>query len=278
VRVVPEERALSGPHGVVRRLTHRRGANFSLGFRLLPKPKRRAVYAAYAACRIPDDIVDEAGGRPAAEVRDRLDAWEREVVATYEGRPSLSETRALADVLRDVPVPRTALLGLIDGCRMDLERRSYATFADSALPAGNSDGLSLSRSSERSVPGASSVATRRRCSRLTSAAMSADVKARPDLPAARRLAAHGVAPADSARRDRTRTGADGVSAPRTRHSARLGAAGRSPVQPAVQVLGGFIDGVSTGRGRRSPPTARRAAPAGTRRRGSCGVAGAPFVR
>ena len=121
---------MSGPHGVVRRLTHRRGANFSLGFRLLPKTKRRAVYAAYAACRIPDDIVDEAGGRSGAEVRDRLDAWEREVVATYEGRPSLPETRALAEVLRDVPVPRTALLGLIEGCRMDLERRRYETFAE----------------------------------------------------------------------------------------------------------------------------------------------------
>lgn len=121
---------MSAPHGVVRRLTHRRGANFSLGFRLLPARKRRAVYAAYAACRIPDDIVDEAGGRPGEEVRERLDAWEREVVATYEGRPSLPETRALAEVLRDVPIPRAALLGLIDGCRMDLERRRYAAFAE----------------------------------------------------------------------------------------------------------------------------------------------------
>lgn len=121
---------MNAPHGVVRRLTHRRGANFSLGFRLLPKSKRRAVYAAYAACRIPDDIVDEAGGRPDDEVRARLDAWERELVATYDGRPSLPETRALAEVLREVAVPRAALLGLIDGCRMDLERRRYTTFAE----------------------------------------------------------------------------------------------------------------------------------------------------
>jgi phytoene synthase len=130
VRVVPPERAVSAPHGVVRRLTHRRGANFSLGFRLLPARKRRAVYAAYAACRIPDDIVDEAGGRPDSEVRARLDAWERELVATYEGRPTLPETRALAAVLRDAAIPRAALLGLIDGCRMDLERRRYASFTE----------------------------------------------------------------------------------------------------------------------------------------------------
>ena len=121
---------MSAPHGVVRRLTHRRGANFSLGFRLLPGRKRRAVYAAYAACRIPDDIVDEAAGRPVGEVRARLDEWEHEVVATYEGRPSRPETQALAEVLREVPIPRAALLGLVDGCRMDLERRRYATFAE----------------------------------------------------------------------------------------------------------------------------------------------------
>ena len=121
---------MSAPHGVVRRLTHRRGANFSLGFRLLPAAKRRAVYAAYAACRIPDDIVDEAAGRPVGEVRARLDEWEHEVVATFEGRPSRPETQALAEVLREVPIPRAALLGLVDGCRMDLERRRYATFAE----------------------------------------------------------------------------------------------------------------------------------------------------
>jgi phytoene synthase len=130
VHVVPPERTVSAPHGVVRRLTHRRGANFSLGFRLLPAAKRRAVYAAYAACRIPDDIVDEAAGHPVGEVRARLDEWQHEVVATYEGRPSRPETQALAEVLREVPIPRAALLGLVDGCRMDLERRRYATFAE----------------------------------------------------------------------------------------------------------------------------------------------------
>ena len=115
----------------VRRLAHRRGANFSLGFRLLPAAKRRAVYAAYAACRIPDDIVDEAGPEvAAAELERRLDGWREEVERTYGGTPGTVATAALAEVLPEFPIPKAALLGLVEGCRMDLERSRYRTFAD----------------------------------------------------------------------------------------------------------------------------------------------------
>ena len=116
---------------VVRRLAHRRGANFSLGFRLLPVEKRRAVYAAYAACRIADDIVDEADpGAGREEIRRRLDEWSEEVERTYRGSPGTPATRALAEVLARYPIPKHALLGLVDGCRMDLERGRYASFSE----------------------------------------------------------------------------------------------------------------------------------------------------
>ncbi len=115
----------------VRRLAKRRGANFSLGFRMLPVSKRRAVYAAYAACRIPDDIVDEAeAGAGREELRRRLDAWTEEVERTYRGGPTTPATRALAEALATYPIPKRALLGLVEGCRMDLERSRYPSFAD----------------------------------------------------------------------------------------------------------------------------------------------------
>jgi phytoene synthase len=118
-------------HSEVRRLAHRRGANFSLGFRLLPPAKRRAVYAAYAACRIPDDIVDEVeGGAGRDALHRRLDRWACEVERTYRGEPTTPATRALADVLERYPIPKDALLALVEGCRMDLERGRYATFAE----------------------------------------------------------------------------------------------------------------------------------------------------
>ncbi len=117
--------------GHVRRLSHRRGANFSLGFRRLPAAKRHAVYAAYAVCRVPDDIVDEAPpDETAAVTRSRLDAWAREVEETYRGRPSTPVTEALAAVLPRFAIPEEAFLGLVEGCRMDLERSRYETFAE----------------------------------------------------------------------------------------------------------------------------------------------------
>jgi phytoene synthase len=129
--VVPAEGTLNASRAVVRRLAHRRGANFSLGFRLLPAEKRRAVYAAYAACRIADDIVDEADpGAGREEIRRRLDEWSEEVERTYRGSPGTPATRALAEVLARYPIPKHALLGLVDGCRMDLERGRYATFSE----------------------------------------------------------------------------------------------------------------------------------------------------
>lgn len=122
---------MSDSRAHVRRLAHRRGANFSLGFRLLPAAKRRAVYAAYAACRVPDDIVDEAGPDVApAELHRRLDAWREEIEGTYARRPGTPATVALAEVLPSFPIPMDALLGLVEGCRMDLEHSRYRTFAE----------------------------------------------------------------------------------------------------------------------------------------------------
>jgi phytoene synthase len=122
---------VTGEAAAVRRLAHRRGANFSLGFRLLPAEKRRAVYAAYAACRIPDDIVDEVeAGVDRDEAGGRLDAWVAELEATYAGRPSRPETVALANVLACFDIPKDALLGLVEGCRMDLDRTRYRTFCE----------------------------------------------------------------------------------------------------------------------------------------------------
>ncbi len=115
----------------VRRLTHRQGPNFSLGFRRLPAAKRQAVYAAYAVCRIADDIVDEASNEtPVAETERKLDAWEAEVEAAYAGKPHETATRALADVLGEFPIPKDAFTGLIEGCRWDLVKHRYETFAE----------------------------------------------------------------------------------------------------------------------------------------------------
>lgn len=107
-----------------RAITHEHGGNFSVGFRFLPPVKRRAVYAAYAYCRVADDIADEGTG----DVIAQLDAWQRELDACYDGRPTDPITIALADALRHFDIPKSAFVALIDGCRQDMVKTRYANF------------------------------------------------------------------------------------------------------------------------------------------------------
>jgi len=111
-----------------RAITHKHGANFSVGFRFLPAAKRRAVYAAYAFCRIADDIADEDIQCPDRAVA--LDDWQRELDACYAGRPTHPITIALADSLQQFAIPRSAFIALIDGCRQDMVKTRYETFPE----------------------------------------------------------------------------------------------------------------------------------------------------
>ncbi|MCU1246703.1 MAG: hpnD [Acidobacteria bacterium] len=137
---------IDGAYDLCRAVTHKHGANFSVGFRFLPPEKRRAVYAAYAFCRWADDIADEpdattslpgtiaadAGSAP-VDVPTRLaalDAWQRELDAAYDGTPSHPITIALSDALQHFAIPRSAFVALIDGCRLDMVKTRYETFEE----------------------------------------------------------------------------------------------------------------------------------------------------
>ncbi len=130
-----------------RAIAHKHGANFSVGFRFLPPTKRRAVYAAYAFCRVADDIADEdvggwqsAVGRsdedsvsrqpPTDDRQQRLDDWQRELDACYAGTPTHTITVALADALQHFAIPKSAFIALIDGCRQDMMKTRYETFEE----------------------------------------------------------------------------------------------------------------------------------------------------
>jgi len=112
-----------------RAITHKHGGNFSVGFRFLPAAKRRAVYAAYAFCRVADDIADE-GTDSIAQKLVSLDEWQRELDAAYSGTPSQPITIALADALRHFAIPKSAFIALIDGCRQDMVKTRYETFEE----------------------------------------------------------------------------------------------------------------------------------------------------
>ncbi len=120
---------LDDAYAYCRRIAHRWGANFSVGFRFLPKMKRNAVYAAYAFCRLADDIADEQTEDRGPRTED-LNAWEQELDECYAGRPTHPVTIALADALKHFSIPKSAFLALIAGCRQDLVKKRYETFAE----------------------------------------------------------------------------------------------------------------------------------------------------
>jgi phytoene synthase len=124
---VPHAAGVEEAYEFCRRIAHRYGANFSVGFRFLPRVKRRAVYAAYAACRWADDIADEVAGMY-GNVLVGLDEWQAELERCYAGKPSHPITVALSDALQHFTIPLSAFVALIDGCRQDMVKTRYATF------------------------------------------------------------------------------------------------------------------------------------------------------
>jgi len=98
-------------------LVRRSGSSFYDAMRLLPKPKRRGMYAIYAFCRVVDDIAD--GPSAVAAKRRDLAAWHDAIDALYEGRPNRMLTRALAAPVARFGLRRSDLIDILKGVEMD---------------------------------------------------------------------------------------------------------------------------------------------------------------
>ena len=116
------------------RLTRKSRSNFFYAFLALPKPRRDALYAVYAFCRTVDDIADlgDERGTDRAQQRRALDGWRRDVALCYEpgATPTDPIAARLAHAVRTFAIPRDALLAIIDGVAMDLDRARYETAED----------------------------------------------------------------------------------------------------------------------------------------------------
>lgn len=93
------------------------GTSFYLAMRMLPAPRRAAMYAIYAFCRDVDDIADDLED-PAAK-HAALQAWREEIDALYAGEPTRPVTRALLDPVRRYRLRKEDFLAVIDGMEMD---------------------------------------------------------------------------------------------------------------------------------------------------------------
>ena len=96
------------------------GTSFYLAMRLLPEPRRDAMYAIYAFCREVDDIADEEN--PLAVKQEMLDDWRGEIDGIYEGGATRPLARILAADARTFALRREDFLAIIEGMAMDAAR------------------------------------------------------------------------------------------------------------------------------------------------------------
>lgn len=108
----------TAPKDYVAHLLARSGSSFTLGMKMLARPRREAIFAVYAFCRVVDDIADEAGTRD--EKRALLEAWKAEIAALYAGRPRSLIGRALAAPVAHFHLPEKEFLLMIKGMEADV--------------------------------------------------------------------------------------------------------------------------------------------------------------
>jgi presqualene diphosphate synthase len=100
-----------------------RGSSFHAAMRILPRPRREAMFEIYSFCRAVDDVADEAGPRDVR--RQALDKWRRDIGALYvcgEGQDQVPERlRGLAKAVQAFGLKREDFCAVIDGMEMDIE-------------------------------------------------------------------------------------------------------------------------------------------------------------
>ena len=131
---------IADSYGYCERLAKRHYENFLVGSLLLPKDKKRHLYAIYAFCRITDDLGDDyLGNRTEA-----LNYWEKQTMECFTGEPQHPSMLALQHTVNLHNMPVEPFLKLIEANRMDQLKNTYRTFGElefycnhSANPVGH---------------------------------------------------------------------------------------------------------------------------------------------
>lgn len=95
------------------------GTSFYRGMAILPPPRRQAMYAIYAFCRIVDDIADEDS--PFETRKPRLEEWRAHLAALYRGQASDPVTRELLRAIQSYALRQEDFAAVIDGMEMDAD-------------------------------------------------------------------------------------------------------------------------------------------------------------
>jgi 15-cis-phytoene synthase len=114
------------PQDYVQQKAAASGSSFYYAFLFLPKPRRAAITAFYAFCREVDDVVDDMVDPAVAATK--LAWWRSEVAQSFAGQPSHPVMQALMPLAVQFGIEARHLLGVIEGCQMDLQQTRYLDF------------------------------------------------------------------------------------------------------------------------------------------------------
>jgi phytoene synthase len=131
---------LAASRSYCEQLTRNQAKNFYYGLKLLPKPKRSAMFALYAYMRLVDDIADDEDGRTLAQRLDELEAWRLHTHNILDGQDHNATGNgnvadagrllwpAFTEMVRDYRMPRKIFDDVIAGQRQDLQPQPFETF------------------------------------------------------------------------------------------------------------------------------------------------------
>ena len=126
---------LDQAYEICRKETQQWAKTFYLGTLLLPKEKRKAIWAIYVWCRRTDEIMDsvEASTKSQNELSDNLDEWEENTKNVFKGNIKSELDSVLLDTIEKYPQSIKPYLDMIDGQRMDLNKFRYKDFDELKL-------------------------------------------------------------------------------------------------------------------------------------------------
>ena len=113
-----------------RAITRQAAGNFYYAFVTLPRRRRRAMYAAYAYCRLCDDLSDD--DLPIDEKTQRIQGIDGLLENARNGNPDGPVFEALAHAAAEYDIPYEDLMEVARGVEMDLTVSRYETFEDLA--------------------------------------------------------------------------------------------------------------------------------------------------
>ena len=111
-----------------RRITREAAGNFYYAFVTLPRHRRRAMYAAYAYCRLCDDLSDD--DLPIDEKTRRIQGIDALLEEARAGSPDGPVFEAIAHAAAEYDIPYEDLTEVARGVEMDLTISRYETFED----------------------------------------------------------------------------------------------------------------------------------------------------